>query len=310
MRLERPYRRPAPTVALFGKKAPAKPAGPPKAKVKSLYGPTGRGVPAKSPSGFIKPKPAAKPAAKKAGAAKPAFSFGASKPAGAKKAAAKKAAAPKPLFSFGGSSTTKKAVGTKKVTVQKSAGSKYNIKKTAGTTIKKKPLVRAKPIATVNVATPPAAPKVTAPKEPREPTTYDKETVEKVGLGAVIAGGFLVSLAVLPAIVDTALEVIGVGYTAYFTYNYLTNSSSRDEFGKKLDEIEDQTGINLKKVAQVTGEMAEKTSKQLAESAEKAAEKRAATAAAEKKKADEAVASTAKADAPAAKEEEEKVEEA
>jgi hypothetical protein len=47
--------------------------------------------------------------------------------------------------------------------------------------------------------------------------------------------------------------VVGIGYTAYFTYNYITNISARDEFGKKLDEIEDSTGLNLKQVAQVTG---------------------------------------------------------
>ena len=107
--------------------------------------------------------------------------------------------------------------------------------------------------------------------------------------------------AVLPVAVETALEVVGIGYTTYFLYNYITDQNSRDEFGKKLDDIEESTGLNLKQVAQVTGELAEKTSKQLAEqaekTAEKAAEKRAAAKKEAEKMADKAVASASKVEA-------------
>ena len=110
---------------------------------------------------------------------------------------------------------------------------------------------------------------------------------------------------VLPVAVETALEVVGIGYTTYFLYNYITDQNSRDEFGKKLDEIEESTGLNLKQVAQVTGELAEKTSKQLADQAEKTAEKTAAAAAEKRaaakkeaeKMADKAVESASKVEA-------------
>lgn len=287
-----PYRKPATTtVAFFGKKEPAKPA-PKKAKVKGLYGPTG-GANANN----TKPKPKPKPVAKKpmapkktTGAApKPLFSFG-SMPAAKQTPVAKKS-----LFSFGSTSTTKKSTTAK----QAATTSKYTIKKSTGTTIKKKPIVRTMPIATVKVAAPPA-PKSTAaaPATPRAPVQYDAEQVGTLGVASIFAGTFLLTLAVLPTAVETALEVVGVGYTAYFTYNYITNSSARDDFGSKLDEIEDSTGLNLRQVAQVTGELAEKTSKKLAEQAEKAAEERVAAAAAAKKEAekmaDEALESAAK----------------
>jgi len=285
--------KPATTVALFGKKQPAKPAGAPKAKVKGLYGPTGRNGAAKpKPKPFApKPKPAAKkpiakkPIAKKAAAkpaAKPLFSFGSSSKPAAKKPVAKKSA-----FSFGSSTTSKTTV--KKTTTTKS---KYNIKKTTGTTIKKKPIVRSKPIATVKVAAPKPKPvavkKAAAAAEPAAPkkAVYDKEQVGTFGVASIFAGTFLLTLAVLPTAVETALEVVGIGYTTYFTYTYITSQESRDEFGKKLDEIEESTGLDLKQVAQVTGELADKTSKQLAEQAEKAAEKSAAKKAEAKKEAE------------------------
>ena len=292
-----PFRQPATTVGFFGKKEPAKKA-PPKAKVKGLYGPTGRNGAAPKKSGFIslKPKPAAKPAAKpvakkpvakkpvaKKPAAKPLFSFGA-------KPAAKPAVKPAPKKSGFGFGAKPAATGTVKKSV-----SKYNITKTKGTVVKKKPIVRTKPIATVKISAPTPAKPASPPREVK-PVQYDKETVGTLGVASVFAGTFILTLAVIPTALETALEVIGIYYTAYFTYNYITDSSSRDDFGKKLDEINDSTGLDLKKVAQVTGELAGDTSKKLAEQAEKAAEKRAATAAAKKeaeKMADKAVASAA-----------------
>jgi hypothetical protein len=41
---------------------------------------------------------------------------------------------------------------------------------------------------------------------------------------------------------------VGIGYSAFFAYSYFTDATSRDDFGKKLDEIEDSTGLNLKQV--------------------------------------------------------------
>ena len=79
----------------------------------------------------------------------------------------------------------------------------------------------------------------------------------------------------LPTALETALEVIGIGYTSFFTYNWITNPSARSDLDKALTEIDDATGINVKKIAAVTGELAESTSKKLAESAEKSAEARA-----------------------------------
>ena len=63
--------------------------------------------------------------------------------------------------------------------------------------------------------------------------------------------------------------------TSFFTYNWITNPSARSDLDKALTEIDDATGINVKKIAAVTGELAESTSKKLAESAEKSAEARA-----------------------------------
>jgi hypothetical protein len=47
---------------------------------------------------------------------------------------------------------------------------------------------------------------------------------------------------------------------------------SRDEFGNKLDEINDSVGIDLKKVAEMTGDLAMTASTSLAASAEAATE--------------------------------------
>uniref|UniRef100_A0A7S0SD70 Cyanobacterial aminoacyl-tRNA synthetase CAAD domain-containing protein n=1 Tax=Mantoniella antarctica TaxID=81844 RepID=A0A7S0SD70_9CHLO len=272
--------KPSATTAFFGKRepAPTKPAPKAKANVKSLYGPTGRNP--------AKPVP------------KPLFSFGA-KPASDKKQtpAAKKAvpksaakkAVPKSTrpgsgYSFAAGSPAAAAAlkGKAKVVVMKKQvvkkkqvpASAYVIKTAAvRTTIKKKPAFKPAPAPT---------PKPAAAKEPREAATYDKDQVGTFGVAAIFAGGFLLTLAVLPAAVETALETVGIGYSAFFAYSYFTDATSRDDFGKKLDEIEDSTGLNLKQAAVFTGELAGETSRQLAEAAEAAGEKRAATAAAAK----------------------------
>ena len=257
-----PYRvprdaQPQAAVALFGKKAPA---GPKKAAVKPMVG---------------KPKP--KPAAKKPVAAKkPA----ANKPA-AKKPAAKKPAA-KPLFSFG---TAKKAA-PKSATASKS---KYTITKTAGTVKKAKPTT----FKTVNIGAkkpmgvkpmgvkPMGGAKPVAPKP--KPAVYDRDTVGTAGVASIFAGTFLLTLAALPAATEAALEVIGIGYSGYFLYNWVANPESRGEFDKTLTKIDDETGINLKKVASVTGDLVSDASKALAASAEKSAEASAAAKAAKAK---------------------------
>ena len=114
-------------------------------------------------------------------------------------------------------------------------------------------------------------PVIRAPKA----KTLNSDEVGTLGVAGIFAGTFLLTLAVLPSAFETALEVIGIGYTAFFTYNWITNPSASGDLDKVLTEIDDATGINVKKIASVTGELAESTSKKLAESAEKSAEARA-----------------------------------
>jgi hypothetical protein len=66
-----------------------------------------------------------------------------------------------------------------------------------------------------------------------------------LGYYAIIAGGFLLSAAILPGIADVALESIGIAYTPYFTYNYCLFEESRDEFKSTLVKIEDTTGLDI-----------------------------------------------------------------
>ena len=241
------------TVALFGKKAPAAPK---KAAVKPMFG---------------KRKPAPKPAKKPLFGKKPA----AKKPAPAAKA---------PLFSFG---TAKKAAPTKATTKK----SKYNITKTAGTVKKSKPTT----FKTVNIgAKKPAATRpsgvrpmggarAAAPPPAPKPAVYDRETVGTVGVASIFAGTFMLTLAALPAATESALEVIGIGYSGYFLYNWVVNPESRGELDKTLTKIDDETGINLKKVASVSVGLVADASKALAASAEKSAEASAAAKAAKAK---------------------------
>ena len=77
-----------------------------------------------------------------------------------------------------------------------------------------------------------------------------------------------------PAVFLIVYLDLAAGVT-FFTYNWITNPSASGDLDKVLTEIDDATGINVKKIASVTGELAESTSKKLAESAEKSAEARA-----------------------------------
>jgi histone H1/5 len=249
---------PQAAVALFGKKAPAAPK---KAAVKPMLG-----------------KPKAKPAAKKPVAKKPV----AKKPVAKKPVAKKTAAKAKPLFSFG---TAKKAA-PKSATASKS---KYTITKTAGTVKKSKPtsfktvnIGAKKPAAKPMGVRPMGGAKASAPRAPK-PAVYDRETVGTAGVASIFAGTFLLTLAALPAATEAALEVIGIGYSGYFLYNWVANPESRGEFDKTLTKIDDETGINLKKVASVTGDLVSDASKALAASAEKSAEASAAAKAAKAK---------------------------
>ena len=154
---------------------------------------------------------------------------------------------------------------------------------------KKKPAVVAKkpmgvrPMGGKPVA---ATPVARAPK----PAVYDKDQVGTLGVASIFAGTFLLTLAVLPAATEAALEVIGIGYSAYFAYNWVTNPESRDDLDKTLTKIDDETGINLKAVASAATDLAGDASKKLAEQAEKSAEK-AAKAKVEKAKAAKEAAS-------------------
>ena len=172
----------------------------------------------------------------------------------------------------------------------------------------KKPVAK-KPVAKKPVAKKPAAKPMgvrpmggakasSAPPAPK-PAVYDRETVGTAGVASIFAGTFLLTLAALPAATEAALEVIGIGYSGYFLYNWVVNPESRGELDKTLTKIDDETGINLKKVASVTGELVADASKALAASAEKSAEASAAAKAAKAKEV-KAEAKAAVAAAPAA----------
>ena len=71
-----------------------------------------------------------------------------------------------------------------------------------------------------------------------------QETAD-LGFLGIIAGSFLLSLAILPGVADVALEAIGIAYTLYFTYNYLLFEESREEFRNTLEEFAAGTGIDV-----------------------------------------------------------------
>ena len=88
-----------------------------------------------------------------------------------------------------------------------------------------------------------------------------KETAD-LGFYAIIAGSFLLSVAILPGIADVALETIGIAYTLYFTYNYLAFEESREKFKNTLENIESGTGIDIPSIFDSTiGALTDITSK-------------------------------------------------
>ena len=62
--------------------------------------------------------------------------------------------------------------------------------------------------------------------------------------------------------------MIGIGYSAYFAYNWVANPESRGELDKTLTKIDDETGINLKAVASAIRRPRRRREKSLAEQAE------------------------------------------
>jgi hypothetical protein len=103
-----------------------------------------------------------------------------------------------------------------------------------------------------------------APKRPVQRSASSRSLKETADLGyyAIIAGSFLLSVAVLPGIADVALETIGVAYTLYFTYNYLAFEESREKFKNTLENIESGTGIDIPSIFDSTiGALTDITSK-------------------------------------------------
>jgi hypothetical protein len=241
-----------------------------------------------------KPKPKPKPVAKKA--SKPMF--GTAKKA---KPIAKKASASKPSFSFGGSGA---AMKTKpKATMKKSSpASSYTIKKTPFTA--KKSATTFKTVQPKKVVAKPAAAKASAPRA-ASAAKYDRDLVENYGLVPIFAGTFLLTYAVFPAVIENFLEVVGIGYSAYFAYSYYTSPEARANFGQTLDKVDEDFGLDLRSVAAGAGDIANKTSKQLAEQAEKNAEAAAKKKLEDKKAAEKLAADTIKAAGKAAEKEKE-----
>jgi hypothetical protein len=75
----------------------------------------------------------------------------------------------------------------------------------------------------------------------------NKTTVVLYGAGALVALWFsstlvtaLNSIPVLPK----ALELVGLGYTAWFTYRYLLFKSSREELKKEVEELKKKVAGN------------------------------------------------------------------
>ena len=142
------------------------------------------------------------------------------KPSPAKKNAAAKSG----LFSF----------GTTKPTVKKP--------------LVKKPLLstkpKAKPMMVYNKK-PAFKPAVAKTRPVSSSSSRSLEETANLGFIAIIAGSFLLSVAILPGVADVALESIGIAYTLYFTYNYLLFEESRNEFRNTLDQFANGTGIDI-----------------------------------------------------------------
>ena len=231
-RKTRAYSR-AQTKAIFGFGSSTK-ADATKPKVKG-YMDAGAGTQKRTPvvKKVVKPRPVV--AKKKPIVKKPLI---ASKPKAtvkkvvvAKKPLAKKAV--KPLM------MTKKVVAKKPVVAKKIVAKKPMM--ATKKVVAKKPLVSRKPMMK---AKPRPAGRRVAAKKPINTTMSLKQTAD-LGFAGIIAGSFLLSLAILPGIADVALETIGIAYTLYFTYNYLLFEESREDFKNTLEDLESSTGIDI-----------------------------------------------------------------
>lgn len=150
----------------------------------------------------------------------------------AKKPLAKKAI--KPMM------TTKKVVAKKPVVATKKIVAKKPVVATKKVVAKKpmvsrKPMIKSKPRPIVRRA---------AAKKPINTTMTLQQTAD-LGFAGIIAGSFLLSLAILPGVADVALETIGIAYTLYFTYNYFLFEDSREDFKNTLEDLESSTGIDI-----------------------------------------------------------------
>jgi len=183
------------------------------------------------------PKPLikSKPRAKKVVAPKPVKAK-----TQVKKVVAKKPAA-KPLFA--------KKPAAKPLFAKKPAAKKPIVAKKKPIVAKKKPTVRPKPMMSLKPKPAKRAPAKRAParrtRKASISTGMSLQETANLGYYAIIAGGFLLSAAILPGIADVALEAIGIAYTLYFTYNYCLFEESRDEFKSTLVKIEDTTGLDI-----------------------------------------------------------------
>ena len=150
----------------------------------------------------------------------------------AKKPLAKKAV--KPLMMTKKVVAKKPVMATKKIVVKKPMMATKKV-------VAKKPLVSRKPMMK---AKPRPAVRRVAAKKPINTTMSLKQTAD-LGFAGIIAGSFLLSLAILPGIADVALETIGIAYTLYFTYNYLLFEESREDFKNTLEDLESSTGVDI-----------------------------------------------------------------
>ena len=183
-----------------------------------------------------KPKAKPSPAKKNAAAKSGLFSFGTTKPT------VKKPLAKKPLLST--KPTVKKPLVKKPLLSTKPMAKKPMVKKP----LVKKPLLstkpKAKPMMVYNKK-PAFKPAVAKTRPVSSSSSRSLEETANLGFIAIIAGSFLLSVAILPGVADVALESIGIAYTLYFTYNYLLFEESRNEFRNTLDQFANGTGIDI-----------------------------------------------------------------
>ena len=161
------------------------------------------------------------------------------KPKAKPSTAKKNAAAKSGLFSFGTTKPTVKKPLVKKPLAKKPMAKKPMVKKPLLST---KP--KAKPMMVYNKK-PAFKPAVAKTRPVSSSSSRSLEETANFGFIAIIAGSFLLSVAILPGVADVALESIGIAYTLYFTYNYLLFEESRNEFRNTLDQFANGTGIDI-----------------------------------------------------------------